>query len=237
MTPTLLAQLSDPHIRVGPDDQSSAAALAAAVERVLALRPLPDAVLVSGDIANGATAAEYERARELLAPLPMPVHLLAGNHDDPAALGATAYAVAAGGLRLVVCHTAQPGRDDGRLDVDWLAARLAEDPATPTIVAMHHPPIRIGLPWLDAIGLAAAERVALAELLARSPQVQRVVCGHVHRAAFGSLGGCGVVTCASTNVQARLEIGGADVALGEEPPSILVHALLGDELVTHVQPT
>jgi len=55
---TIIAQLSDPHIRVGPDDQGSARALANAVETLLALDPLPHAVLVTGDLADGGTAAE-----------------------------------------------------------------------------------------------------------------------------------------------------------------------------------
>ena len=82
----MIAQLSDPHLRVGPDDQGSATALERAVAAVLELGPLPDAVLVTGDIAEHASAEEYELARRLLAPLPMPVHVLPGNHDDPAAM-------------------------------------------------------------------------------------------------------------------------------------------------------
>ena len=84
----ILAQLSDPHVLVGPGDRGSAESLAAGVAAVLALRPRPDAVLVSGDLADTASAAEYERVRELLAPLPMPVHVLPGNHDDRDALRA-----------------------------------------------------------------------------------------------------------------------------------------------------
>jgi len=64
---TIIAQLSDPHIRVGPDDQGSARALANAVETLLALHPLPHAVLVTGDLADGGTAAEYDRFHELIA--------------------------------------------------------------------------------------------------------------------------------------------------------------------------
>jgi Icc protein len=82
---SLLAQLSDPHVRVD-DDGASARALAAAVHSVLELRPAPQAVVVSGDLADGAATGEYERLRELLEPLPMPVHVLAGNHDDRDAL-------------------------------------------------------------------------------------------------------------------------------------------------------
>src|SRR4051794_16738968 len=183
----MLVQLSDPHLG-GP---GAAEALAAGVARVLALDTPPDAVLVSGDIADTGAPAEYELARELLAPLGPPVRLLAGNHD--ALPERTAYAVACGGLRLVACDTSIPGRDDGRLDVGWLAARLAEDTETPTIVALHHHPVAL-------------------------------------------LGGCPVVTCTSTNRQARLELGGTAMRLTDEPPSLLVHALAGGELVTHIQP-
>ena len=236
MTPTtLLAQISDPHIRLdGPADENSGPALAAAVDRVLALDQQPDAVIVTGDIANSGDPREHELARELLAPLSMPIHLVAGNHDlFPER---TRYAVAVGGLRLVTCDTSIHGRDDGALDVDWLTAQLDEDRETPTIVAMHHPPILVGLPWLDEIGIPEADRSALAELLARSPQVKRVAAGHVHRTITATLGGCGVVTCASTNIASRLNFAAGGMALVREPPSILIHALLGDTLITHAQP-
>jgi Icc protein len=226
---TILAQLSDPHIRVGPTDQGSAAALRRAVDTLMTLDPLPDAVLVTGDLADGATAAEYERVRELLAPLPMPVHVLPGNHDALDWDGP--YTADCGELRLVACDTTIAGRDDGHLDLDWLEAQLAQS-AAPTIVAMHHPPLLTGIGGLDAIGLPEHERVALEALLARSPHVRRVVAGHVHRAAFGTLGGCAVATCPSTNWQAKLEIGSPRFSIVSEPPAFLVHT--AD--VAHVQP-
>jgi Icc protein len=226
----MLAQLSDPHVH----DDGSAEALAAAVRSVLALAPLPDAVLVSGDLAEHGTAAEYERVRELLAPLPMPVLALPGNHDDPDALrarfgGATTADV--GGLRLIACDTTRPGRDDGRLDLAWLTARLAESDA-PTVIAMHHPPVPIGIPALDRIGLPEADRAALIGLLERSPHVCRVIAGHVHRTVFAVLGGCGVVTCPSTYRQSKLELGGEQLELVDEPPAFALHTAS----VSHIQP-
>jgi 3',5'-cyclic AMP phosphodiesterase CpdA len=237
----MLVQLSDLHIRVGPDDEGSGDAAAAAVAAVLRLDPLPEAVLVSGDVANDGLDAEYARAKELLAPLPMPVHVLGGNHDDrerlEAAFGtAAAFDVRVGALRLIGCHTPIAGRPEGRLDLDWLADRLSQDGDLPTIVAMHHPPLPIGLSALDAIGLAEAERAGLAGLLERSPQVRRVVAGHVHRTSFGTLGGCQVVTCASTHLAARLELTADDFRMAPEPPAFLVHVLLDGDVLTHVQP-
>jgi 3',5'-cyclic-AMP phosphodiesterase len=243
---SLLAQLSDPHLDVGPGDRGSAEALAAAVEAVLALRPLPDAVVVTGDIANGGAPTEYERAHELLAPLPMPVHVLPGNHDDRDALrerfavpgdGPLQYVARVGELRLVVCDTQLPGHDGGALDggrLDWLEAQLDGD--VPTVVALHHPPVAIGLPVLDAIGIAESERAGFAELLARSPQVKRVIAGHVHRSVFATLRGCGVFACASTHLQAPLEIGSQELRLVPETPAIALHAALDGGIASHVQP-
>jgi 3',5'-cyclic AMP phosphodiesterase CpdA len=222
-----IAQLSDPHIKVGPDDEGSAQALANAVNAVLDLTPLPTAVIVTGDLADHAAAAEYERFHELVEPLPMPVHVLPGNHDDLDWPGP--HTIDADGTRVVLCDTHIPGRDDGHLDLDWLEAQLDD---RPTIVAMHHPPILTGIGGLDAIGLPEHERAALAELLARSPQVQRVIAGHVHRTALATLGGCPVTACASTNLQAKLEIGSPGFTIVNEPPAFLVHS--GD--VAHVQP-
>lgn len=197
-----------------------------------ALRPVPDAVLVSGDLADTAAEAEYARARELLAPLEMPVYVLPGNHDDPRALPAPgAYDVA--GVRLVVCDSSIPGRDEGRLDVEWLEAQLGEGPA---VVAMHHPPFDIGMPALDAIALGGADRAALAELLARSPQVLRVICGHTHRAAFSTIGGCPAMTCPGIHLTAKLEIGAPGFETVREPPAFALHVRVGDEVVSHIQP-
>jgi 3',5'-cyclic AMP phosphodiesterase CpdA len=229
----VIAQLSDPHMRLPPDDDGAGEALAAAVRAVLALDPLPDAVVVTGDLADGARPEEYARVRELLEPLPMPVHVLPGNHDDPAVAEGD-WVVRVGELRLIGCDTTIPGRDDGELDLDWLAARLVEDRATPTIVAMHHPPILTGIGGLDAIGLT--NRAGLGALLERSPQVRRVIAGHVHRGAFGVVGGCGVVACPSTNLQAKLEIGTEGFTIVREPSAFAVHALVGGELVSHLQP-
>ena len=250
---TVLAQLSDPHVDVGPDGAGSAEALAAAVDAVLRLRPAPDAVLVSGDLTNVSDARSYERVRELLAPLEMPVHVLPGNHDDREALRAWFtddpvagagrepfhYAVRCGALRLVVCDTTVPGRDDGRLDagaVAWLAEALAAEPDVPTIVALHHTPLLTGIPAMDAIGLPAADRDALGSVLARFGHVRRVVGGHVHRACFGVLGGCPVFACPSTHLQLRYSAA-PEIALEPAPPAFALHTVLaGGEAVTLLQP-
>jgi len=226
----LIAQLSDPHIRL--DDEASQPALARAAERVAALKP--DAVLLTGDIADTGDPEEYEIAARLLAPIQAPIYTTAGNHDRYAER--QQYVAEVGHVRILVCDTSQPGRDDGALDVEWLEAQIV--PAVPHIIAMHHPPILMGLQWLDEIGLPRHDRAALATLLDANPQDVRVVAAHVHKTSTAALGGCTVVTCAATNIQAALDFEAPGMKLAEgEPPSFLVHAFLeSGHVITHVQP-
>lgn len=253
MDAVVLAQLSDFHLGADwGDGDDPEQGLAAAVGAVLALRPGPDAVLVSGDLAEHAADAEYAAARELLAPLGgVPVHVLPGNHDDRAALrahfplpGAGAdpvrYVADVGPLRLVVLDSTIPGEAHGRLDtacLDWLDAALAADRERPAAIALHHPPLLTGSPAWDALGIPDAERRALAGVLARHPHVRRIIGGHVHRPVVAELAGRPVVTVPSTYRQARLDFRADTLETVADPAGIAVHLLLADgAFVTHIHP-
>jgi 3',5'-cyclic AMP phosphodiesterase CpdA len=248
--PFLLVQLSDPHVGASWGGDDPIGGLAAAVEAVRALEPSPDGVLLSGDLAEHAADGEYEAVRGLLERIDAPTYVLPGNHDDRDALhrhfgvpGAggvpVQYAADLGPLRLVVLDSTRPGEAGGELDAGrlaWLEATLAEDPRTPTLVAMHHPPLAVGIPAWDAIGLRPADRHALGGVVARHPQVQRIVAGHVHRAIVAQLGGRSVLTVPSTYVQGLLDFDATELELSADPPGFAVHALVDGELVSHIQP-
>ena len=244
----MIVQISDLHVGAAGRPLADARD---AIDAVRALRPAPEALLVTGDLAEHGSRDEYAQVRELLAGLPMPVHVLPGNHDDRAALleafpaGGVAgsryrWAATCGALRVVGCDSTRRGRDDGRLGPDdraWLRETLAAEPRRPTIVAMHHAPLATGMPALDELGLAAADRHALGLLLRDFPQVHRVATGHLHMAACGRLGPATVISSPSTwRQRARLRIGARDWEIGDEPAGMLVHVLVDGEVITHVQP-
>jgi 3',5'-cyclic AMP phosphodiesterase CpdA len=230
----------------GGDD--SAARFTAVMDAVSALRPRPDAVLVSGDLSDHADDAEYRLVRDLLAPLAVPIYVLPGNHDGREALRRhfdlpgtggepVQYAVDVGTLRLVVVDSTHPGEDRGALDEErlaWLERELAAAPDTPTLIAIHHPPVVTGVPAMDEVGLPGADRHALGRVVERHVQVRRLVAGHIHRAMAGDLAGRGVLVAPSIYVEARLDFSAEDIELTTEPPGFAVHALVNGELVSHI---
>jgi len=207
-------------------------------------------VLISGDLAEHGAAEEYDLVQELVGRLGAPLHVLPGNHDDRAALrrslglpGTDAepvqYAVELGPLRFVVLDSTRPGENRGDLDADrlaWLETTLAAAPDVPTVLALHHPPVVIGIPAFDEIGLPSADRQALGKVVAAHPQVRRIVAGHVHRAVYAELAGRSVLAAPSTYVQALLDLGGEEIRFSDDPAGFVVHALLDGELVSHIQP-
>lgn len=246
----ILVQLSDPHVGADWGDGDPTARLAAAVESVRSLRASPSALLVSGDLADNGTDAEYQQVRDLLAPVAVPVYALPGNHDDRDALRRNfdvpgrdgepvQYAVDLGPLRLVVLDSKRLGEESGELDSDrlaWLDAALAAAPHSPTMVAMHHAPVLTGIPALDELGLPPGDRRALGRVLERHPQVRRLVAGHAHRTIAADLGGCAVLAVPSTYIQARLDFRSDELELAAEPPGFAVHVVVGDDVVSHIQP-
>jgi 3',5'-cyclic AMP phosphodiesterase CpdA len=259
-----LVQISDLHIGVpgqligGRVD--TAACLRSAVTAIGRLAQKPLAVLVSGDLVDGGSEAEYRHLAELLAPLSAPTCLMPGNHDDrdamrrvfadhaylgavdPAQPGrAVNWTLALPGCRLIALDSSVAGRSHGEIDgaqLAWLATALAEAPTTPTIVALHHPPFATGLAAMDCIGLlrGASE---LARLIERHPQVERIVSGHVHRSIQVRFGGTIALTAPSTAHQIAFDLGlDAPGQYTLEPPGFLVHAWgLGLPLVSHAVST
>lgn len=235
-----IAQLSDPHITAGPLAAEPAAGLQRALGRVLGLDPLPDCVIVTGDLVDHGRPDEYAALREVIGGFPLPLHLAIGNHDNReqfvSALGAeTRYTVEYPEVTLVVLDSNVPGTDGGKLGDDqlsWLDDALTRRPDVPAMVCLHHPPIPVGIPFLDEIRLADGE--GLAEVIAAHRQVTRVLAGHLHRVVSAAFGGSVLSVAPSTYRQCELALR-ADRQIGfvHEPTGLLLHALTGTDCVTH----
>jgi Icc protein len=249
----IIVQISDPHVgapgRLIHGCIDAAARLRRCVEHILELEPAPDVVVVSGDLVDEGVVEEYERLRELLAPLTMPVYLMPGNHDERAALrvafrghryfpaeGALFYAVDTYPVRMIMLDTVVAGMDGGSLEteqLEWLSAQLAAAPDRPTVLFMHHPPLMTGIHGMDEIALDPGSISGLEALAARHPQIERIACGHVHRPLHARWCSTTVTVCPSTAYQAKVDLRGGFEPDPEELPAYHIHCWNGAELVTH----
>lgn len=250
----IIAQISDMHIRpegvLAYRRLDTAPYLVSAVEHLLGLRPRPDVVLATGDLVDAGSLEEYRRLHDLLVPLPMPVYLIPGNHDDRDAMAAAfgdhpylprqgrfmQYVVEGYPVRLVALDTLVPGQVGGLLceeRLGWLAARLQEAPDRPTVIFMHHPPFTTGIAYMDSHGLANAREFG--EVVRRHPQVERIVCGHLHRPILARVGGTLASTAPSTAHQVALDLeDGHPLMFTMEPPACQLHVWRPDTgLVSH----
>ncbi len=245
----VIAHLSDIHIDAGSRNADRTARV---VAYLAALPDPPDAVVITGDLADHGTEAEYEGVRALTAGLPGPVLLLPGNHDDRGpyrkvltdddGTGPINRAYRAGGVLILLADSSIPGRNDGLLadeTIAWLHDCLTANRDLPALVAFHHPPVTLGLPFIDAIRQFEADR--LAALVARHPQIVAMLCGHAHTAAVTTFAGRPLLVARGVASTLRLPVeAGADpvdipaIVDLDAPPMIAFHLLDEDRrLTTH----
>lgn len=250
----ILVQITDLHV-MPPGHKlggrvDTGAMLPPALAAVRALQPAPDCVLLTGDLVDAGSAQPYAWLRGQLEQLDMPVYLMPGNHDERGALraafpdhaylrghdGFIQYAIDDHPVRVLALDTVVPGAERGELcpvRLAWLEQRLAEAPGRPTIVAMHHPPFRTGIAHMDAIALGAGA-AELEALLRRHDNIERVLCGHMHRAIARRYAGTMVSVCPSSAHQIALDLRpDGPAAYVMEPPALHVHAWVDGALVTH----
>lgn len=250
----LLAQITDSHIL--PEGArlagwvDTAPFLRRCLDVLNALRPAPDVVLLTGDLVDGGQAEEYARLRALLRGIRCPVYAVPGNHDDREQFraafagdgylppsGYLQYAVEEYPLRLIGLDSLLPGRVGGRLCAErlaWLDAKLAEAPGRPTLLFVHHPPFPSGIAWMDREGLEGAEEFAA--VVRRHPQVERVLCGHLHRPVQARWAGTLASTAPATAHQIVLDLSGDGAsAFVMEPPAFQLHLWRpGTGLISHL---
>ena len=167
------------------------------------LSPRPDVVILSGDATDDGSPLAYLHLKELIANLQIPLLVVPGNHDRREsmreALAHHAYIPAQGFIqyviddypvRLVGLDTLVEGKTHGNLSesqVSWLADVLRSNPEKPTLIFMHHPPVKIGMRLFDQMYCHAP--ASFEKLIRESENVIGIVTGHYHHLCVSSFGG------------------------------------------------
>ncbi|MEM1251098.1 MAG: phosphodiesterase [Cyanobacteria bacterium P01_H01_bin.21] len=232
--PILLAQVTDSHLLAKTTDQlrgcNTWQTFNAVVQEVA--RCNPDGLLLTGDLAEQGETDAYGHLVDAIAPLHVPTYWLPGNHDRldvlqqvfqslPVSQGLRS--VDLGTWQLILLNSVFPQAQfgEGYLSLQQLRFYLTSHPLKPTLIALHHHPISVGIDWVDQIGVQnAAEFCALIESF---PQVKLVVFGHIHHEFQCRVGGVGFYGCPSTCLQVMPAVGEAD-----ERPGFRLLWLYGD---------
>ena len=242
-----IVQLTDLHLTSTPEGRSWRADVWTNLRRALGhirseIGPI-DLLVLTGDLANQRRPETYARLREAVEGWTDRLRVLPGNHDsremvrgtfgDRLIAGSSTlnFVERLGDFRLIGLDTLRPWRVHGRLgqaQLAWLAAELRQS-ETPTILFMHHPPIRVGTWWLDKDLLR--DHRSFHDVVQGSP-VRALFCGHVHQESTGRFGSADVWTTPSTAYQFPPH----SLLPGSErtPPAFRVIDLDGERIATHV---
>lgn len=251
----LIAQITDIHLGFEPDNPSefNRHRLDQVLSVLIEGPNRPDLLLATGDLVDKGDEESYHRLAEALSACPFPVHYCMGNHDDRTNFltvfpdvqvenGFIHYTVPLDGRRLVVIDTLEPGRHGGAFcekRARWLRARLEEDRRTPTLIIMHHPPVEVGIEWMNT--RPDEPWVArFADAIAGQDQVRGLICGHLHRPIVAPWRGTTVTICPSTAPQVALDLMPIDADRPDgrpmilaDPPAFALHRWTGNGLVSH----
>lgn len=212
----ILWHLSDTHF-VGDDllygSVDSPGYLRELFDQVDAGGPRPDAIVITGDLADAGDPRSYHRLREIVEPVAHRVGAeivwVMGNHDSRPAFRAglldqdpsqapVDQVRDLNGLRIITLDSTVPGAHHGEVtdeQLRWLARELSVPAEFGTILAMHHPPVPSVLDLAVLVELRDQRR--LAEVLAGT-DVRSILAGHLHYSTFATFAGIPVSVASAT---------------------------------------
>jgi 3',5'-cyclic AMP phosphodiesterase CpdA len=252
-----IAHISDTHLLAGGKLQygvvDTVQHLQMALDRLRRIDPVPQAIVLTGDLADRGEPEAYAQLRSMIEPaaaaMGAQVVWCMGNHDDRTAYARSLFGAdptadvmdrvyEVDGLRIVALDTSVPNYHHGEItdeQHDWLASVLAEPAPLGTILAMHHPPIAIPmLPAAAIIELDGQDRLATA---LAGTDVRMILGGHFHYSSYGTFAGIPVSVASATCYISDIAPDQRFISAVDTDQSVNVLHLYDDTIVTSVVPT
>lgn len=228
--PILLAQVTDSHLLAQTTAELRGCNPWNSLKTVLedVVRCSPDGLLLTGDLAEQGESEAYGHLVNTISPLGLPTYWLPGNHDSlpvlqqafqnlPLSQGLTS--VDLGPWQLILLDSVLPHAKFGEgylasQQLQQLQACLQSQPNKPTLIALHHHPIPVGIDWVDQMQVQNAHEFLT--LVEQFSHIKLVVFGHIHHEfQQHTVNGLSFYGCPSTYFQVTSpEIGVIEKRLG-----------------------
>lgn len=225
-----VVQITDTHLYANPAQKimnrlKTAESLQAVLSKVKQLTVQPDLLLLTGDLSQDETADSYVYLQQIVSQLTIPTYWLPGNHDQLGLMSEilqqppffTDKVIDKHPWKFLLLNSVIPGAVQGELAEEtlaWLERELIQSFDQFIAIALHHPPISIGSPWMDAIGLQNSEN--LLKLIENYPQVKLVCFGHIHQEFQQERAGITYLGTPSTGLQ--FIVGTPEFAIDDQYP-------------------
>jgi len=206
----LIAQVTDLHLHADPG-HPNLARLHRVLAHLAAMRPRPDLLVLSGDLADDGAVDSYRHLQAALAGWPGALRFALGNHDARAHFravfgdshftdGFVQGRDEFGGLQVVVLDTLEEGRHGGAFcaaRAGWLRQAVQDSAGAPLLAFLHHPPVDVGIPWIDPG--PGQDWIARLDAALQGANLAGICSGHVHVSGALRWKGRQVLTCPSSS--------------------------------------
>lgn len=209
-----LLQFTDLHLVSSPHETlwgiNTYETFKAVLRVAIARHPSAQLALFTGDLVHEPNPAAYRLLRESLVELELPAYRLPGNHDDMSMIDEwltggsikIERALRLDRWQIIMLDTNAPADHGGRLDhaeLEFLEDRLSAQSHCHALICLHHHPVAINSPWMDAMALENPQDFF--HVVDRHPQVRGVVWGHIHQEFDGERNGVRLLGTPSTSIQ------------------------------------
>ena len=167
------------------------------VSKLKKIDPAPDLILINGDLTNESDLESYRTIAKGLEEFEIPKFAVMGNHDSHLNLHKlfpspdktkvqSFFSFDMAQNHFVLLDSVSESDDYGNLvegyidhdQMKWFKNDLEENSDKPTFVFLHHPPLNVGVEWMDELGLKNKQEFW--DTLSGNDQIKKIFFGHLH---------------------------------------------------------